>query len=410
MLAPTRPDPRVALGYACHSAAAAAARHAAVAARDTLLGTPAWALVFGGGRHDPHALYAGLRAALGDIPLVGGTAVGLITPAGTALTGFECGLLLFATAFAPRALLAVDGLERDETAAGMRLGAQLRAHCDAHRTVLLLYDSVHSAPPTRLHVGSRLVAGIRRGLGDRAPTLFGGGTLADLEMTASALFDGTRVVKHSAVAVVWPETLEARLTVTHGCLPASDFMTVTALDGARVLELDGRPALAVAAERLHLPPARLAALHPSTLTLTLGEKRGDPYAPFDDGQYVNRLVVGADPAAQALILTEDDFAPGARVQLMAVDPHRMIDSAREQTAQLLDALGGRTPLFGLYIDCAGRSMAFSGLEEDEAASVRVQVGARCPLLGFFSGVEIAPVQGVARPLDWTGVLALFVPT
>ena len=29
-----------------------------------------------------------------------------------------------------------------------------------------------------------------------------------------------------------------------------------------------------------------------------------------------------------------------------------------------------------------------------------------PLLGFYSGVEIAPFEGYSRPLDWTGVLAL----
>ena len=29
-----------------------------------------------------------------------------------------------------------------------------------------------------------------------------------------------------------------------------------------------------------------------------------------------------------------------------------------------------------------------------------------PLLGFYSGVEIAPFGSYSRPLDWTGVLTL----
>jgi hypothetical protein len=29
-----------------------------------------------------------------------------------------------------------------------------------------------------------------------------------------------------------------------------------------------------------------------------------------------------------------------------------------------------------------------------------------PLLGFYSGVEVAPVRGASRGLDWTGVLLL----
>ncbi|MFW5723064.1 MAG: FIST C-terminal domain-containing protein, partial [Halochromatium sp.] len=94
-------------------------------------------------------------------------------------------------------------------------------------------------------------------------------------------------------------------------------------------------------------------------------------------------------------------------QLMDIEPRNMIDSVREQTDSLLAELGAATPLFGLYIDCVGRSLAFSGTEEEESAPVRDLIGARCPLLGFFSGVEIAPVQGRPRPLDWTGVMAVF---
>jgi small ligand-binding sensory domain FIST len=142
--------------------------------------------------------------------------------------------------------------------------------------------------------------------------------------------------------------------------------------------------------------------------LTLGEKHGNPFTPFDESQYVNRLVIAADSSDDALILFEADFQTGSRVQLMVIDPQRMIESAHQQTQALLNTLEGQ-PLFALYIDCAGRSMAFSGLEEDETAPIREQVGACCPLLGFYSGVEIAPLLGRSRPLDWTGVLAVFTP-
>ncbi len=82
----------------------------------------------------------------------------------------------------------------------------------------------------------------------------------------------------------------------------------------------------------------------------------------------------------------------------------MVESARDQTSALLAQLGPRTAVAALYIDCAGRSTAYSGMDVDEATPVREQVGARCPLLGFYSGVEIAPFLGRSRPLDWTGVL------
>ena len=75
-------------------------------------------------------------------------------------------------------------------------------------------------------------------------------------------------------------------------------------------------------------------------------------------------------------------------------------------------------MFALYIDCAGRTSAFSGADVEEAAILQYRQSARAdleqaelgpetPLLGFYSGVEIAPLLGRSRPLDWTGVLTLF---
>ena len=44
----------------------------------------------------------------------------------------------------------------------------------------------------------------------------------------------------------------------------------------------------------------------------------------------------------------------------------------------------------------------------EAELVINGIDPRLPLLGFYSGVEIAPFSGgYSRPLDWTGVLTIF---
>jgi small ligand-binding sensory domain FIST len=92
---------------------------------------------------------------------------------------------------------------------------------------------------------------------------------------------------------------------------------------------------------------------------------------------------------------------------MSRDNQLMIDSVRRQTRRLLASLNGRKPVFALYIDCAGRTCAFSGAEVEEAGILQAELGPDIPLLGFYSGVEIAPLLGQSRPLDWTGVLTLF---
>ena len=85
----------------------------------------------------------------------------------------------------------------------------------------------------------------------------------------------------------------------------------------------------------------------------------------------------------------------------------MLESVQQQTEALLDAQSATKPFFAFYIDCAGRTCAFSGAEVEEASLIQARLAPEIPLLGFYSGVEIAPLMGRSRPLDWTGVLTLF---
>jgi small ligand-binding sensory domain FIST len=64
-------------------------------------------------------------------------------------------------------------------------------------------------------------------------------------------------------------------------------------------------------------------------------------------------------------------------------------------------------VLAFYIDCAGRAAAYCGLDAEEADEVRKAVPPSVPLLGVYSGVEIAPIGGRAQALDWTGVLCVF---
>jgi hypothetical protein len=398
----------VSVGQARHADAFTAARSAARQARERLIPNqePAWSLVFVGGLHDATAALAGLRAELGALPIVGGSSVGSISSQGAHASGYECALMLFSKAFAPTAIITAGGLETDEIETGRQLGRQLDAMAlTPERVVLLFYDSVKSAPPPVLHVGSRLLDGLHDALGQAPPLIVGAGTLSDLDLSSSYLFDGRGLSHHSAVAIVLPPSLAGHTTIMHGCLPASDFLEITRVDGARVLDIQGQPALQVVEDRLRISRDQLLARYPLP-NITLGQKYGDPYAAFNDDQYVNRLVIAVDPHAEALMLFEADFAAGSRIQIMSYDPQRMTESARIQTDALLAKLGGQQLAFGLYFDCAGRSMPYVGLDEDESTPVRERIGALCPLLGFYSGVEIAPFRGRARPLDWTGVLLI----
>lgn len=367
--------------------------------------TIGWVLAFCGGRHDSEAMLQGLRSKLGQTEIVGGVAIGTLTTTHLSYSGYECAIAIFPRSLPQPSIVLSDDLSQGEFEAGQQLGRRLSRVAGPDSTVLLFYDSLRSGPPPVLYVGSRLIEGIYQGLGGKSLQLVGAGMLGDFNFEKSYIFDGCQGVKHSAVAVVLPPIFKSQITIMHGCLPASAFLEVTRVEGAVIYELDGRPALTVLAEMLGQEPGSSVKDNLS-LTVTLGQKHGDLYAPYDESAYVNRLIIGANPTEGSIILFEADFRAGDMVQVMARDNQLMLDSVRQQTRRLVASLNNRKPVFAFYIDCAGRSSAFSGADIEEASILQAELGLDIPLLGFYSGVEIAPLLGQSRPLDWTGVLTL----
>ena len=365
---------------------------------------PRLLLAFCGGKLTPGPLLAALRDAFGPVPIVGGAAAGAISREEFGYSGLELELVAFDEAAVTPALLAED-LRPDEHDAGLALGRRVAAVAQEDAAVLLLFDSVASRAPLRLHPASRIVGGFHAGLAGRRVRLLGGGLLTDMNLSDGWVLDGEEVRKHVALALVFPPAVAVETVILHGCRPVSTFMEITRIDGAEVFELDGEPALGVIERMLGL---RLGEARGQELSLiaTLGEKQGDPFAPYDENSYVNRLILRANPATGSVTLFEPDFALGAQVQIMGRDNSLMLESVRSGVAALNRAVGGSDGLLALYIDCAGRASARSGAPTEEAEMVMRGLDARLPLAGFYSGVEIAPFGGYSRPLDWTGVLAV----
>lgn len=379
-----------------------AAREAATEAQASLAaGVADVALVFHTGALASEQVRDGLRDALGPaVPLLGGHAVGAITNDRFGYAGHELALGLIRGG-GPR-IAAEAPLGQGEAAVGAALGRELRTAARSAAPLLLLYDSIHrTAAGMQLNMAAPLLAGLESALG-QLPPVVGAGLAGDMQGSPTEQLAGEAVLQQAALGLSFDATVTMEPVVLHGCQPASDYMTVTRVDGATILELDHRPAVEVIRERIGdaLPPNRFG------FFITLGVNLGDKWAPYDEAQYVNRLCLKSDRKRGGLILFEADIEEGAEVQLM----HRAIDV--DDIAPRIDAafaaLGAdRRPVFALYIDCAGRAAAYAGMDREDARFVQQAVAGRVPLLGFYSGVEIGPVQGRSRPLDWTGVFCLF---
>src|SRR5262249_37824283 len=179
-------------------------------------------------------------------------------------------------------------------------------------------------------------------------TLIGGGMLTDLNLSDGWVFDGAEVTKHSAVAVVLPSDIAATTAILHGCRPVSTFMEITRVEGAEIFELDGRSAVEVLERQLGI---RLGTSSAQDLSLiaTLGQKHGDPFAPYDENAYVNRLILKANPGTGSITIFEPDFKPATRVQIMARDNGLMIESVRDGSIEMSRQIAGRDALLALSL-------------------------------------------------------------
>ena len=395
---------KLGVAYARHfEASAAVALCVAQFAAQFATLPPTLLLVFCGGKHEPAQVRDALRGAYGAVDVVGGSAAGAITGRGFGYSGLELAVLaFFDPAITPRIVLE-DRLLDSETEAGHALGAKVAEVAAQDALVLLFFDSVATASPLRLHHASSIVAGFDAGLGGSRVELIGGGLLTDMNLSAGWVFTGQDVRKHAAVALVFPPSVRASTVVLHGCRPVSTFMQITRIDGAEVFELDGEPALSVIERMLNVSLGGPEG-HDLTLLATLGEKQGDPFAPYDENAYVNRLIVTSDRDKGSVTLFEPDFRLGTMVQIMSRDNSLMLQSVTDGVSAVNRTVVAGERLLNLYIDCAGRASARSGARTEEAEMVLRGLDPATPLIGFYSGVEIAPFEGYSRPLDWTGVL------
>lgn len=365
---------------------------------------PDLALLFSTSKQDAVKLRDGVREVIGpNARLLGGAAVGIITNDFLSYDGCEVGIAVLSSDRFRADLFIETGLAGGEKAAGERLGRKIAAaRLPPDGSLLLFYDSIHRASGNvRMNMATPLIEGMSEHI-PSWPAVAGMGMLGDMQLNPTYQWFDDRVEQQAAMALALTGGVRLDTAIMHGCRPAGRYHDITSTDGATVLEIDGRPALDVVDEMLG-PEAGLS-WDDYSFFVTLGLNKGDPYGEFREEDYANRLCIGVDRERKGLVMFENDLKPGMKVQLM----RRAMDFQYigERTKTLLGRLEGRRPIFAFYIDCAGRAAAYCGMDEEEAVEVQKALPAGIPLLGVYSGVELAKVGGDVQALDWTGVLCL----
>ena len=359
--------------------------------------------LFATAKHDQIDLRAGVVSAAGTSALIyGGGAVGIITNDCFGYAGDQVGVACIWLDGLEFNAFIDDGLLESEEETGIRLGKRLAAHgVTPDSSVMLFYDAINqSQGGVYLLMATWLLAGLEKGLGF-LPDLTGAGLQADHISTPTKQFIGDSISEFCAMAFAFSDEMRIDSVVMHGCRPASPYYTVTKADGPVILEINGKPAIEFMDGILG------SALKPQQYPffLLFGINHGERWAEYDEDNYANRLCLALDEKRGGIVMFEPDMVEGTEFQLMFRSFN--FDYIQPKIKALFNQPDGSEPVFAAYIDCAGRCAGYGGVDIEDAIVVQKAVGSRVPLLGIYSGVEIASIGGRPRGLDWTGVFCLF---
>lgn len=398
---------KVGIGYCNKRDAFDSGRTAASdAARGGNINKPDLAIAFCSGQLDHKEFLRGIKETVEDTPVIGGSATGIITNDDMSYKGYPSGVAIFQLDEIKHQIAAVGDLDKDEKLAGCTLSGKLST-TQEDKLLLMFYDSIKvpatPASPPVMNASPPLIDGIKSILRSNVP-IIGAGLIGDYEFSNTEQFCGSNVCGQSVVGALLSGSIHVYHRVMHGCSPVDGiYRTITKMQGSIIYELDGRPIVEIIDESYGDQSWR--GQHPLNL-LTIGVNYGERFQ-YQEGEYVNRLITGILQDGSGIGIFEPDLEQGMEIQFMLRDGNMMIESARNNSESLMKNINddGKIPVFALYIDCAGRAAEQSNTETEEAVEVQqVMNRYNTLLLGFYSGVEVAPILGKSRGLDWTGVL------
>ncbi|MDR2507312.1 MAG: FIST C-terminal domain-containing protein [Candidatus Accumulibacter sp.] len=359
------------------------------------------ALLFSTVRHNPVSLRKAVASILGNnVPIIGGCAIGAISNTRFGYAGDQIVLAAIWLEGIGYDLIVEGNLAGQEMDAGKRLGEKLaELGIEKNSPILFFYDAVDQTQgKPQMNMATPLLEGISRTLGF-LPGVIGAGLIGDYTGSPTWQWTGDGIAQNRALALALDPRVHVDSAALHGCRPGTGYYRVTKADRQTILEIDGQPALTFINGILKnaIPPEDYA------FFLILGINGGRET--IDETDYVNRLCIAIDRTRNGIVMSEPDMLEGTEFQIMY---HSIgLDYIPGRVEELFSRLGGRKPVLALYINFASRAAVYTGIDLEDAFVIQEVVGGRVPLMGIYTGVEIAPINGTPCPLDWTGLFCLF---
>ena len=366
-----------AIGWSTLGDAEKAGIEAAEAARNGFPDrVPALAIVFGSSWFEQPPLLAGIRSVLGEMPLVGESTAGEISPEGP--RSHSCVVMLLGAPSMACSLGAGESVDRSPREAGQQAAyAALHDFKATTRAGMLLFGD------GLLTCYADVVRGAREVLG--TSSLIAGGMAGDdLRFSQTYQYCRDRVLSRSVVFAVLGGSVKMGVGIEHGFAPVSKPRRITRARGNVLVELDRQPAAEVYEEYFGAEAAAQlfaegTARH--TIAYPLGIRCED------DEQWLLRNVVAFEK--DGALSCSGEMTEGSWLQLMMGSRELALEAAHraaQQAVRSLNRVGGLL----VFDSAARRSLLGEEHSAREIACIREAVGTGVPIAGCYTYGEQAP--------------------
>ena len=344
--------------------------------RDALKRHPDAVIVFASARFDHEALLKALAETCKPSVLVGSSSAGEFAGE-QRQQGAACALAICSSEIKFASGLGV-GISHDRSAAAHQVVAGfvgLASNEFPYRAALVLSDALAGHADDLIEQLTIATAGRYE--------FAGGGAGDDAKFDKTYVFHGTRVVSDAVVVLEVLSTKPLGIGVQHGWSPASEPLRVTEVSGARLVSLDGFPAIEAFeqhAERTQQQLDRAAPL-PFFVHNILGIDTPAGY----------RLRVPLSIDRDGAVLCAAELPAGARVHIMKASAESATQAAVEATRTAISKLRGGQPAAALFFDCVATRLRLGEIFGFELEAVQQALGT--DLVGCNTYGQIARAEG-----------------
>jgi hypothetical protein len=336
-------------------------------------------IVFSSVAYGQEKMLKGVRSVSKEIPLAGCSDSGEITGEGpaskhVAVAALNSDTINFTIGVG-------EGTDKDSHKAGVMAAKEVKKKAKGNTSLfMMLLDGLAEN-------GAAAVRGVQEVFGKNFP-IMGGSAGDDFLFKKTYEYYNNQVLTNAAIGIGLSGKFSFGVGVRHGWEPIGLPMKVTKAKGAKLIEVNNRPALSVyedyfgkkVEELIKEPIARMAYTYPLGMSV-----EGSP-------ELLIRDVVIANEKGEITCAAE--IPEGSEIRLMLGDPDKATQAAKDAAEGALTQLKGTKPKVIFVFDCMARNKLLGERTGEEIAAIQNVLGKGVPLIGFYTYGEQAPLGGV----------------